>query len=194
MFQGILEQPVWLHLGCLFRYQFFICLAFCAVLLANLAMEHWTRRGTPKNFHLPPELWHVSRGLRVCLPPSFMMGLWFQLSLQTDILSLFRKCNPENPYQALMIAYAVCSWNGRVAASGADKHRSSVTWKEICSSPSSVFLVPLHRIHPKQECLKRTLQPSFFISSLVKFKSSDSSLQTFGMLRRYDRPNLWRTR
>lgn len=48
-----------------------------AVLLENLAMEHLTRRGSKlKNFHFHTELLlHVSRGLGVCLPPSFMMGL-----------------------------------------------------------------------------------------------------------------------
>lgn len=71
-----LEQPVWLPLGCLFCYQLFICLAFYVILPEDLAMEHLTRRGSKlKNFHLHPELLHVSRGLRVCLPRSFMMGL-----------------------------------------------------------------------------------------------------------------------
>lgn len=71
-----LKQPVWLPLSCLFWYQLFICLTFYAVLLENLAMEHLTRRGSKlKIFHLHTELLHVSRGLRICLPPSFMMGI-----------------------------------------------------------------------------------------------------------------------
>lgn len=119
-----LEQPVWLPLGCLFCYQLFICLAFYVILPEDLAMEHLTRRGSKlKNFHLHPELLHVSRGLRVCLPRSFMMGLWFQLSLQIDILSPFRKCNSRNLYQTLMIAYALCSWNNRVVASRTERRR-----------------------------------------------------------------------
>lgn len=61
-----LEQPVCHSLGCLFWYQLFICLAFCAVLLENLAMEHLTWRGSKlKHFHSHTELLHVSRGLRV---------------------------------------------------------------------------------------------------------------------------------
>lgn len=126
-----LEQPVWLPLGCVFCYQLFICLPFYVILPEDLAMEHLTRRGSKlKNFHLHPELLHVSRGLRVCLPWSFMMGLWFQLSLQIDIQSLFRKCNPRNLYQTLMIAYALCSWNNRVVACRTEGRRSlALMWK-----------------------------------------------------------------
>lgn len=108
----------------LFCYQLFICLAFYVILPEDLAMEHLTRRGSKlKNFHLHPELLLISRGLRVCLPRSFMMGLWFQLSLQIDILSLFRKWNSRNLYQTLMIAYALCRWNNRVVASRTERRR-----------------------------------------------------------------------
>lgn len=46
------------------------------VLLENLAMEYLTRRESKlKTFHLHRELLHISRGLRVCPPPSFIMEL-----------------------------------------------------------------------------------------------------------------------
>lgn len=137
-FLRYLEQPVWLPLGCLFWYQLFICLAFYAVLLENLAMEHLTQRGSKlKNFHLHTELLHISRGLTVCLPPSFMMGLWFQPSLQTDTLFLFRKHNSRKLYQTLMITYALHGW--RNSSRTYIRQLCDIKGKSAPVSPASQF-------------------------------------------------------
>lgn len=134
---------------------FYLLCFLNAVLRENLAMEHLARRGSKlKNFHLHTELLHISRGLGVGLPPSFMMALWFQLSLQTDILSLFRGCNSRNLYPTLMIASTLCGWNNRAAANRTERSRQLCNAKGKSAQFPNLFSVPLSRIHPLQKMLE----------------------------------------